>query len=220
MDDSEEPAPEESNPDGRIVAPEDHEWTTTERGDREYRRAQLGQAAGSEKLGCSLYEVPPGKKAWPYHFHTGNEEAMYVLSGEATVRTAEGERTVPPGSYAAFPAGEAGAHEVRNDGDEPLRYLAVSTMRDPDVTAYPDSGKIGVFAGSPPGGRSDERVRSGYFYEDHGVDYWEGEVATEGGVSEAGGDTGETGDDTGETGRVAGETGSNSGEDGEAADET
>ena len=162
--------------DSHVVTPAEREWTTTERGDREYRRVQLGRAAGSEKLGCSLYEVPPGKKAWPYHFHTGNEEAMYVLAGEATLRMPEGERTVPAGGYAAFPTGEDGTHEVRNDGDEPLRYLAVSTMREPDVMGYPDSEKVGVFAGSPPGGESGERVFSDFFYEADAVDYWEGEV--------------------------------------------
>lgn len=174
--DTDEQNPDEQDADSRIVAPDDREWTTTERGNREYRRAQLGRAAGSEKLGCSLYEVPPGKKAWPYHFHTGNEEAMFVLSGEATVRAPEGERTVSPGSYTAFPTGEEGAHEVRNDGDEPLRYLSVSTMLDPDVLGYPDSGKVGVMAGSPPGGESSERVFSAFLYEDDAVDYWDGEV--------------------------------------------
>lgn len=181
MDDAEEPASEDTDThsqdaDSRIVTPEDREWTITERGDREYRRVQLGHAAGSEKLGCSLYEVPPGKKAWPYHFHTGNEEAMYVLAGEATIRTPEGGQTAPAGSYAAFPTGEDGTHEVRNEGDEPLRYLAVSTMRDPDVMGYPDSEKVGVFAGSPPGGESDERILSEFFYEADAVDYWEGEI--------------------------------------------
>jgi uncharacterized cupin superfamily protein len=165
--------------DSRIVSVETCEWTTTERGDREYRRAQLGHAAGSEELGCSLYEVPPGKGTWPYHFHTANEEAMYVLSGEATIRTPEGETTVSAGSYAAFPTGEDGAHEIRNDGDDPLRYLVVSTMRDPDVMGYPDSGKVGVFAGAPPGGDGDERTFSEFFPEDAAVDYWEGEVDEE-----------------------------------------
>jgi uncharacterized cupin superfamily protein len=160
----------------RIVTPEDREWTTTEQSDRKYRRAQLGRAAGSEKLGCSLYEIPPGKKAWPYHFHTGNEEAMYVLAGEATLRTPEGEQTASAGSYAAFPTGGDGAHEVRNDGDDTLRYLAFSTMRDPDVLGYPDSEKVGVLAGSAPGGESSERVFSEFFFERDAVDYWDGEA--------------------------------------------
>ncbi|WP_132058180.1 cupin domain-containing protein [Halorussus amylolyticus] len=161
--------------DSRVVSEDDFEWTTTERGDTEFRRKQLGRAAGSEELGCSLYELPPGKAAWPYHFHTGNEEAVYVLSGSGTVRTPDGETTLSPGTYVALPAGEDGAHRIRNDGDDPLRYLAVSTMNDPDVMGYPDSGKVGVHAGAPPGGPTEERVFSAYFREADAVDYWEGE---------------------------------------------
>lgn len=159
----------------RVASGDDCEWTTTERGDHEFHRAQLGAQAGGEQLGCSLYEIPPGKEAWPYHFHTGNEEAIYVLAGEGVLRTPDGETTVEPGDYAAFVAGEDGAHAIRNDGEETLRYLAISTMNDPDVSKYPDSGKIGVFAGAPPGGDSSERVASGYFEEDETVDYWKGE---------------------------------------------
>ncbi|USZ73870.1 cupin domain-containing protein [Halorussus vallis] len=163
----------------RIVAADDREWESTERGDHEFRRVRLGAAAGGERLGCSLYEVPPGKKVWPYHYHIGNEEAAYILSGEVTLRTPEGETTVPPGGYVALPAGEDSAHQFRNDGDEPLRFLAISEMNDPDVLGYPDSGKVGVYAGSPPGGDPADRVLSGFFPEDADVDFWEGEADEE-----------------------------------------
>jgi uncharacterized cupin superfamily protein len=64
---------------------------------------------------------------------------------------------------------------VVNDGEEPLRYLAMSTMRDPDVVEYPDSEKVGVFAGSPPGS-AEERTVHGYFRTGDAVDYWDGEA--------------------------------------------
>ena len=51
-----------------------------------YRRRSLSSAAGGEKLGCSLYEVPRGRRAWPYHYHGANEEAIYVLEGSGTLR--------------------------------------------------------------------------------------------------------------------------------------
>lgn len=71
----------------------------------------------------------------------------------------------------ALPVGEDGAHRVVNGGDEALRYLVVSTMREPDVTVYPDSEKIGPFAGSAPG--SDEpRDVQGCYRRDDDVDYW------------------------------------------------
>ncbi len=48
-----------------------------------YRRKLLGQATGAEKLGCSLFEIAPGKRAFPFHYHFANEEALYILEGSA-----------------------------------------------------------------------------------------------------------------------------------------
>ncbi|MFB6154359.1 MAG: cupin domain-containing protein [Haloferacaceae archaeon] len=152
----------------------DLDWHRTEHGETAFRRKRLSRAAGGETVGCSLYELPAGKSSWPYHYHEGNEEALFVLSGAGRLRTLEGEEPLVAGDYVALPAGEEGGHRVVNEGGEPLRYLAVSTMREPDVTVYPDSGKIGVFAGSPPGG-SGERTVSGFFPMDSEVGYWDGE---------------------------------------------
>jgi len=152
----------------------DLDWTEYDEGTARFRRKQLAAAAGAEDLGCSLYELPAGEQSWPYHYHTGNAEALYVLAGAGQVRTPEGPVEISAGAYLPFPPGEAGAHRVVNDGDEPLRYLAISTMDDPDVTVYPDSGKVGVFAGGAPGS-DDERSVHGYYREADGVGYWEGE---------------------------------------------
>jgi uncharacterized cupin superfamily protein len=148
------------------------DWVETDEADARFRRKQLGQAAGGDDLGCSLYELPPGERAWPYHYHTGNEEAIYVLAGEGLLVLDGDEHRVEAGHYAVFPANESGGHRVVNDTDEPLRYLAVSTMNDPDVTVYPEMNKIGVYAGSAPGGR-EERSVHGYYDRDATVDYWE-----------------------------------------------
>jgi len=149
----------------------DVDWTERERGETAFRRKKLAAAAGGDRLGCSLYELPPGEKSWPFHYHTGNEEALYVLSGSGQLRTADGVEPLDSGDYAVFRIGEEGAHRVVNDGDEPLRYLALSTMHEPDVTVYPDSGKIGVYAGSAPGS-DDPRTVAGYYRRDDDVDYW------------------------------------------------
>ena len=153
---------------------DDLDWRTAERDETAFRRKQLGEAADGDRLGCSLYELPPGKKSWPYHYHAGNEEALYVLAGAGTVRLDGESHPLAAGDYVALPADERGAHRVINDGDDPLRYLAISTMETPDVTVYPDSGKIGVFDGAPPGGR-DERTLEGFFRLDDAVGYWDGE---------------------------------------------
>lgn len=160
----------------------DLDWQDVDRGNADYRRKQLGAAAGGEQLGTSLYELPPGGASFPYHYHTGNEEALYVLAGTGTLRLDGAELDLKPGDYVAFPADEGGAHRVRNDGEEPLRYLLVSTMNEPDVVVYPDSEKVGVLAGAPPGGDSSERTVEGFYRQADAVDYWTGERGDEDGA--------------------------------------
>ena len=146
-------------------------WSTQEADGMTLRRKQLGEAADGDQLGCSLYELPAGERAWPYHYHTANEEALFVLAGTGTLR-ADGERhDLSEGDYVTFPADESGAHRVINDSEGALRYLVVSTMQEPDITVYPDSGKFGVYVGSPPGGR-EERSLEGYYKTEDAVDYW------------------------------------------------
>lgn len=156
-----------------MFATEDElDWEDIGPGDTGFRRKQLGRVAGGEELGCSLYELPAGERAWPYHYHLRNEEALYVLSGTGTLRLPEGRRDLAPGTYVALPAGEESAHRVVNDADDTLRYLVVSTMDEPDVVGYPDADALGVYAGTPPGGDKDERVLSGFFHEDDRLDFW------------------------------------------------
>lgn len=136
-----------------IVHEDDVEWVSTEQGTVfENRRRRLAASAGGQGLGCSLTEVPPGKTAWPFHAHLGNEEAIYVLEGHATLRLGDQQHPLRAGDYVAFPAREDAAHQIINTSDQPFRYLAMSTMRPTDVVVYPDSRKRGVFAGGAPGG--------------------------------------------------------------------
>ncbi|MFD1587787.1 cupin domain-containing protein [Halorientalis brevis] len=153
---------------------DDVEWKAYDKGENAFRRKELAAATDADQLGCSLYELEPGKRSWPYHYHTANEEALYVLAGSGMLRLDGEERSLTAGDYVAFPADESGAHQVVNDGDETLRYLAMSTMDEPDVTIYPEMEKFGVYVGSPPGGR-DERSFEGYFPTDADVDYWDDE---------------------------------------------
>ncbi len=156
------------------VNADDLEWTELTEGTMNVRRKQLGEAADGERLGCSLYELPAGSESWPYHYHTANEEAMYVLDGTGSLRLDGDTHSIAVGDYVQFPADETGGHKVVNDSDGPVRYLLFSTMNEPDVSVYPDSEKLGVFVGAPPGGR-EERSLSGYYPIEGDVDYWEGE---------------------------------------------
>lgn len=152
----------------------DLDWETVDRGEAGWRRKRLARAADGDDLGCSLYELPPGKRSWPYHYHSANDEALYVLDGRGSLRLAGETLEIEAGDYVPFPADERGAHQLLNETDAPLRYLMLSTMVEPDVTVYPDSGKIGAMAGAPPGGAADKRL-GGFFRLDDAVDYWEGE---------------------------------------------
>jgi uncharacterized cupin superfamily protein len=106
------------------------------------RETQLGPRLGAELMGGSVYEVDSGKKLWPYHVHHANEEWLIVLRGRPTLRTPEGERELVEGDVVCFPRGAAGAHQVRNETEEPARILMLSTDIVPEILEYPDSGKI------------------------------------------------------------------------------
>ena len=108
------------------------------------RETQVGDRIGSELLGGSLYDVDPGKKLWPYHLHHANEEWLLVLRGRPTLRTPEGERELREGDVVCFPRGAAGAHQVRNDTEEPVRLLMLSSRIVPEIVEYPDSGKVAL----------------------------------------------------------------------------
>ena len=132
-------------------------------------RARLGRQAGSEKTGLSLWEVPPGEAAYPYHWHVAEEETIVVVSGRPTVRTPDGTRTLEQGEVVCFPVGEPGAHQIVNDTDEPVRFLSFSNQQ-PDIVVYPDSGKIAAFERKADG----SGVRAMFRTKD-AVDYYAGE---------------------------------------------
>lgn len=138
--------------------------------------AAIAAPLGATHLGARLVEVPPGKSAWPFHSHHGNDEMFVVLSGMGELRFGAERYEVAAGAVVVCPAGGAEtAHQMIATGSEPLRYVAVSTMREPDVMEYPDSGKIAVFAGAAPGGDKALRRVAASFRAQDAVDYWSGE---------------------------------------------
>jgi uncharacterized cupin superfamily protein len=130
-----------------------------------WRRASVTRAVGGQELGMSVLELPPGERTFPYHFHLANEEWLLVLAGEPTLREPAGERRLRAGDAVAFPVGPDGAHQLRNDTDQPVRLALVSTRLEPEVVEYPDSGKIAV-----SGAGADYVVARG-----PELGYWEGE---------------------------------------------
>ncbi len=146
------------------------------RGERyEARFGALAREVGARKLGYRLVVVPPGKRAWPRHAHHANEELFVVLSGSGTAVIGEDRVPIREGDVVAAPPEPGEPHQIVNDSASELRYLAVSTMEEPDVMTYPDSGKVGVLAGAAPGGDKNKRTMNWFGHLDAGVDYWEGE---------------------------------------------
>lgn len=144
------------------------EWDDeADRGAFHIREAQIGERIGAELIGGSVYEVSPGKKLWPYHLHHSNEEWLVVLRGRPTLRTPEGERELAEGDVACFRRGPEGAHQVRNDTDEPARILMLSSQVAPEILEYPDTGKTALVDAR---GRQFSLTRNA---ED--VGYWDGE---------------------------------------------
>jgi uncharacterized cupin superfamily protein len=123
------------------------------RGGFGFTARRLGGDAGSRGLGCSHYEIPPGKTTFPYHYHSATEEAVYVLEGTGTVRIGDAKVVIRAGDFVAMPPGPDAAHQVTNTGTVPLRLLALSAPATPvtlDIIAYPDSKKVAYASGVDP----------------------------------------------------------------------
>jgi uncharacterized cupin superfamily protein len=92
-------------------------------------------------LGASLYELEQGNFVI-YHSHHGSEELLIVLRGQPTLRTPSGERRLSEGEVVHFPPGPRGAHGIRNDTNETVRYVVAGTRVSPEIVDYPDLNKV------------------------------------------------------------------------------
>ena len=138
--------------------------------------AQIGRAIGAGGLGAMYVVVEPGKRAFPFHNHLGNDELFVILEGTGTYRFGTGEYPVKAGDVCAAPRGGPDhAHQLINSGDAPLKYLGVSTMHDPDIVEYPDSGKFAAMAIAPGPDFFNAHLKVVGRREDS-RDYWEGEL--------------------------------------------
>lgn len=132
----------------------------------EYYRRKLLPFGEAKSSVVSVYELPPKKAAYPYHYHHNNEETFYIISGEGILRTPDGERTVRGGELLFFPTGPEGAHKLTNASEtEMLVYIDFDAVQEVDITVYPDSEKIGVW------GMGINKL----YPDDADVDYYEGE---------------------------------------------
>lgn len=137
--------------------------------------APVANLMNAEKLGFRITKLPPGKRAWPLHAHYVNEEMFFVLQGEGRVQFGEESYPIRTGDFISAPANPDLPHQIINTSNKELMYLCVSTMLEPEIAVYPDSGKIGVIAGDAPG-RLNETTRLVKFIKaGKETDYWDGE---------------------------------------------
>jgi uncharacterized cupin superfamily protein len=101
-------------------------------------KRSLGLALGLKQFGVNLTTLPPGKESSMRHWHTHEEEFVYVLEGEVVLRTDAGEQLLRTGSCVGFPAGSGDGHQLLNRSDRPAIYLEVGTQVDADEVFYPD----------------------------------------------------------------------------------
>ena len=154
-----------------VVNRDEVEATEMKKGKHQTITRRFGPLAGNQQLGCTLTEIPPGAISYPFHYHCANEEAIYILSGTGTARLGDQRVSVRAGDWIAHPVGPTNAHQMINDGTEPLVYLALSTSHKAEIVGYPDSKKIGIAAAEAPGKLwMRQLVKQG-----ESLDYWDGE---------------------------------------------
>ena len=109
-------------------------------GDRAKRR--LGDACGLTKFGVNLVTLAVGAQSALRHWHTLEDEFVYILAGEVTLVTDAGEQTLGPGMCAGYPAGKRDAHHFINRGNVPASYLEIGNRIEGDKCFYPDDDLI------------------------------------------------------------------------------
>jgi uncharacterized cupin superfamily protein len=106
---------------------------------RERRRAALGDAAGLGQFGVNLLTLPPGTWSSQRHWHSAEDEFVWVLSGEVVLVSDAGEEVLRPGDCAGFKAGVDDGHHLQNRSAHTAQVLEVgSRRREQDVVEYPD----------------------------------------------------------------------------------
>jgi uncharacterized cupin superfamily protein len=102
-------------------------------------RRVLGDSAGLTQFGVNLCRLPPGAWSSQRHWHTAEDEFVYVLEGTVTLVTNSGEEILCAGDCTGFKAGTADGHHLQNRSDRDAVFLEIGTRREEeDETTYPD----------------------------------------------------------------------------------
>ena len=102
-------------------------------------RIRVGDAGGLTQFGAHVITLPPGEWSSQRHWHTHEDELVYIMSGTPTLIDDNGEQLLTPGDFTAHPAGQANGHHMINRTDEDVVFLIIGA-RNPreDSVHYPD----------------------------------------------------------------------------------
>ena len=122
----------------------DMQTITQEKLDTEFYVKPVVAGNDVDTCAVSFMEIPPGKHAWPYHYHDQSEEIFYIISGQGKLRSFYGERDVKAGDILGFPTGKKGGHSILNTSEsEPLIYIDFEVKASKtDIVTLPDEGKF------------------------------------------------------------------------------
>lgn len=133
----------------------------------EYIKYEITPKEAFSQCYVAIYEIPPMKSNYPYHYHAANTEVFYIISGQGILRTPNVDRNVKAGDCIVCPPTENGAHKLFNNSkSEVLKYIDFDTTNTPDIINYPDSDKTGIIV---------QNQSSLFFKNSDKVDYYEGE---------------------------------------------
>ena len=101
-------------------------------------KRQLGEALGLTRYGVNLVTLAPGAWSAQRHWHSHEDEFVYVVTGALTLVTEAGEQLLETGMAAGFPAGVADGHHLVNRSGTPATYIEVGDRSPDDEVTYPD----------------------------------------------------------------------------------
>lgn len=133
----------------------------------EYNKYKVTNRNEFSQCYVAIYDIPPLKSNYPYHYHTANTEVFYIISGNGILKTPDGDKKIVTGDVIVCPPTKDSAHLITNiSGVETLTYIDFDTTNFPDIVNYPHSDKIGVIIDNQP---------STFFNNDSKVNYYDGE---------------------------------------------
>ncbi len=122
----------------------------------------LGDAAGLTQFGVNLVTMPPGAISSLRHWHSGEDEFVWMVSGELVLVQDGGETVLRAGDAAAFKAGDPDGHHLQNRSGAVASFLAIGTREGSDICTYSDADLINRTEGK----RNWFTLRDGTFVKD------------------------------------------------------